>query len=400
MLLLGKRPADSEKARLPATSQARLFDMGKRVRLFVFLGIAATVAACEINKTESPLSPSVAGPIAGVEISAPKLLEPVSGAVIAGDRQPITLLIENASSTGQRPLNYAFEVASDAGFSNLAFTQEGITPGANGRTELTLSTALATGRSYYWRAKAQDGANAGPYSATMGFNVFTPVVFDKPIAISPVGGAKVTSSTPEFVFSNAARTGSPGLVTYVIEVASNSAFAGILAAWQFTEQPGQTRFTAPSALPSGALLYWHVRAFESTLGPWSDTSTFTTPTPSIPNTGGGGSTGSSCTNALTQLAVVQCRRGQVTGHMDASQMLTFLRNVAADINKAGTWGAGYGLLRKSGGASCGGYSCDIICQGNGSSQRQWDVLGDVDNSQVPTWNGPSISPNIRVDACE
>ena len=86
--------------------------------------------------------------------------------------------------------------------------------------------------------------------------------------------------------------------------------------------------------------------------------------------------------------------------MDAGQSLVFLKSVAGDLNKAGTWGTGYGLLRKTGGASCGGYSCDIICRGTGNSQQQWDILGDSDGAQTPNWGGPNGVPGIRVDACD
>lgn len=377
--------------------------MRKTVRLFVFFLVAATAAACELTKTETPLSPSVAGPIAGVEISAPKILEPATGAVIAGDRQPITLLLENASSNGQRPLNYTFEISTDNAFSNLAFAQEGVSPGENGRTSLTLPTPLGTGRNYFWRAKAQDGANSGPYSPAGAFNLYTPVTFDKPALVSPVGSAKLTTLTPEFVFNNAPRTGSPGPVAYVIEVASNSAFAGIISAWTLSEQGGTTRFTAPSGLPAGTQLYWRARAFESSLGPWSDTATFSTPAPTNPGGGGGtggGGTGTSCTNVTTQLGIVQCRRSQVNGHMDTGQLLTFLRNVVNDLNKAGTWGSGYGLLRKPGGSNCAGYSCDIICRGQGTSQQWWDVLMDVEGAQAPVWGGPNSNGNPSAPACE
>ena len=41
-----------------------------------------------------------------------------------------------------------------------------------------------------------------------------------------------------------------------------------------------------------------------------------------------------------------------------------------------------------------------ICTGSGSSQKQWDVLGDSDASQTPAWNGPKVYPDIRVDTCE
>ncbi|MBI4485647.1 MAG: hypothetical protein HY655_06510, partial [Acidobacteria bacterium] len=70
-------------------------------RALTALAVAAAVVsltACEASKSSNPLSPSVAGPIPGVEISAPKILEPISGTKIAIDKQPVTLLIENASS--------------------------------------------------------------------------------------------------------------------------------------------------------------------------------------------------------------------------------------------------------------------------------------------------------------
>ena len=38
-----------------------------------------SLLACEAQKSSSPLSPSVAGPIPGVEITQPKLLEPAQG---------------------------------------------------------------------------------------------------------------------------------------------------------------------------------------------------------------------------------------------------------------------------------------------------------------------------------
>ena len=374
--------------------------MRKFAHLLLIAPLLFTAAACELTKTENPLSPSVAGPIPGVDISAPKLLEPLSGQQIAGDKQPITLLIENAWSTGQRPLSLLVEVATDAGFANLVFSRDGVAPGEGGRTALTLPTPLGTGRAYYWRAQARDGANSGPYSPTMGFNVFTPVSFDKPAPRTPVGNVKLSTLTPEFVFDNAPRAGNPGLVTYVIEVATNSAFAGIIAAWQFPEQASQTKFVAPSGLPVSSQLFWRVRAYESTaLGPWSDTASFVTPTPATPppSTGGGG--GGACTNA-TQIGVVTCRREQFKGYMDAGSSIVFLKNVAGDMNKLATWGTGYGLLRKTSGASCGGYACDIICKGAGTSQQQFDVLRDSEGDQVPTWGGPKVYPNIRLDTCD
>src|SRR5207249_4094790 len=127
--------------------------------LIALLPLLVVAGACEVAKSADPLSPTVAGPIPGVNITAPKVLEPTPGQQIAIDRQPITLLIENASSNGPRPLSYVFEVATDANYSSKVFTREAVQSGEGGRTSLRLPDALATGRTYYWRARAEDGAN-------------------------------------------------------------------------------------------------------------------------------------------------------------------------------------------------------------------------------------------------
>src|SRR5262249_10085324 len=149
-----------------------------------------------------------AGPIAGVNITAPKPLEPASGAKIPGDRQPVTLLLENASSNGPRPLTYIFEVASEPGFSSRVFAQDNVPPGDGGRTSLQLPN-LAMGKTYYWRAKALDGANESAFSNPNDFNVYTPVSFDKPTLISPINNSNVSNVRPTFSFGAAPHQGSP-----------------------------------------------------------------------------------------------------------------------------------------------------------------------------------------------
>jgi hypothetical protein len=85
--------------------------------------------------------------------------------------------------------------------------------------------------------------------------------------------------------------------------------------------------------------------------------------------------------------------------MSDGEVVVFLQRVAGDLNAKGFPGVPFGLLRKPSGASCGGYSCDIICSGSGTGQLQWDVLGDSDGAQTPAWGGPYTYPNIRVDSC-
>jgi hypothetical protein len=190
------------------------------------LVVAASLAAgaCQMSKSSNPLTPTVAGPIPGVSISAPRVMQPSSGAKISVDQQPITLTVGNSTTSGVRPLSYVFEVAADAAFTNKVFTREGIAPGDGGQTTLRLPDALATGRTYFWRARAQDGANTGPFTSGVDFNVFTPIVINAPSLTSPINDTTISSVRPKFTFANAPRSGPVGAITYILEISESSTF--------------------------------------------------------------------------------------------------------------------------------------------------------------------------------
>jgi hypothetical protein len=254
------------------------FAMMRRICLVAIAGLAS---ACTASKSSNPLSPTVAGPIPGVNITTPNPVQPTTGSRIASDQQPITLTVANASTNGVRPLSYLFEVATDSGFTNKVFTRDGILPG-DSRTSLRLPDALATGRSYYWHARAQDGANTGTFSNPAIFDVFTPVVFQPPVPVSPINDAIVPSLRPRFTLTNAPRTGPVGTVAYVALIADNSAFTNPLFTWSVAEQPTQTSFDAPADIPAGKW-FWQVRAYDqSTVGPWAAPQSFQTAVPSMP----------------------------------------------------------------------------------------------------------------------
>src|SRR5262249_31829608 len=240
--------------------------------------VPLAAGACVTTKSSNPLTPTVAGPIPGVEITTPKILEPTSGAKIAVDKQPITLLIENASTSGVRPLSYVFEIAMDANFTNKVFSRENIAPGDGGRTSLRLPDPLATERPYYWRSRAQDGANTGAFSAAAPFDVFTPIVIEAPGLVAPAANVTVSTLRPQFIVSNAPHSGPVGAISYLIEVATDGAFANKVGAWTVGEgSGGQTTFTMPSDLGYSKVYYWHVRAFDPKVtGPWSTINAFAT----------------------------------------------------------------------------------------------------------------------------
>jgi hypothetical protein len=356
-------------------------------------------AGCEAKKSSNPLSPSVAGPIPGVEITTPKPLEPGQGLRLKEAQQPVELLIENASTTGVRPLSYTFEVATDSSFATKVFARSAVPPGDGGRTKLRIDK-LDLGRTYYWRSRAEDGANTGPYAASH-FEVLPKAQLGVPVALYPINNERVDTRRPLFRVRNSDRNAAIGNVRYEFQLAINQTFTGLVAALDVGEGAGETRIALNADLNNDVPHFWRVRASDGeTTTAWMTTQTFLTPLapaapgpgPTTPAPGGGGPCVSS-----SPLAIVECERSKF-GRMSSSQIVTFLRSVARSLNSNGISGRPFGLLVKPGGNNCGGYSCDIVCAGQGGAQRQWDVLLDAEGAQAPVWSGPLSG--IVVRPCE
>jgi hypothetical protein len=322
--------------------------------LYALLPLALLTAGCSASKSSTPLSPTVAGPLPGVNISAPKPLEPVS-AQVPVDKQPVTLLIENASSNGPRPLSYDFEVATDLTFANKVFTRSSVDAGPDGRTQLRLSDALATGYAYYWRARAEDGANVSPYSEVVRFNVYSAVVIAAPALTSPAYGATTSNLHPQLAWSNAQRTGPAGRIAYVVEVSETNSFANKLE-WGVDELPGTTTFNLPGDLPATRLFFWHVRAYDPTnSGPWSNTNIFSTPAAPVvaPPPSGGGGSGAACNpKPTTGPAIIACVESKypdklVAGVSDSQRVanMEFLRNKVIETGICSGMDIGWNLKR-------------------------------------------------------
>lgn len=369
--------------------------------LAIVAALACTLAACEAEKSESPLSPSVAGPIAGVEITPPGLVEPSMGGRYKDSQQPIRLTVQNASSNGVRPLYYTFEVAADEGFVNKVFARGSVPPGGDGRTSVQIDR-LEIGRIYFWRVRAEDGANTGAFLSAQ-FELMPKPFIGPPALLSPVNNEVAGSLQPTLRVGNADRNSAVGGLFYEFQVASNQAFTALTGAAQVGEGAGQTSAVVAPALPNNATQFWRARATDGeSFGDWSATQVFRTPNVVAPPPPGppppGPAPGGLCTGTNPE-AIVACERAK-WGHMSHNDMFAFMRSVAQSMNRNGISGGPFGILRKESGANCNGYSCDILCAGQGNSQRQWDVLGDIDGAQSPGWRGPLTVPGIRVDVCE
>jgi hypothetical protein len=372
----------------------------KNIRLAAVLPAVLLLAlvACQAKKSENPLSPSVAGPIAGVSITAPVLLEPAQGIKYKESQQPIKLVIQNATTSGVRPITYTFEIATDSAFNTKVFARASVPPGDGGKTTVQ-ADRLDLGRAYYWRARADDGANTSEY-ASANFEVLPKPDLSVPGLVSPINNASVTSRTPTLTVSNSTRNSAVGDVRYQFQVAKDAAFTSVSATGDVGEGGGQTQYGVNVTLDASLTYYWRARATDGdTTTSWSGSQTFRTPaaTPT-PSPSPSPTPGAPC-NSSNPDTIIKCERAKY-GHMSNSQMLDFLRASAQSLNRNGIGGGPFGILRKSGGSSCNGYSCDIICAGQSTAQRQYDVLGDAEGAQVAGWGPPKTYPDIRMDVCE
>jgi hypothetical protein len=240
------------------------------------------VSACEAEKSRSPLSPNVAGPIAGVSISPPTPVSPVNGSEVV-NTEPLRLVFNNASSNGERPFWYVVELASDAGFANKLYANGRLTPATGSQTSVVVDAALAPDRTYFWRVKADDGANESTFSSTARFDLVVPILMEAPGPVSPVSGATTSSARPTLTVTNGRIDGRVGRVEYWFEVAFDQAFTRTLVQ-QGTERhaSGTTSTTVPE-LPSNTLFYWRVAGFNGRVaGQWSRVESFRTPAAAPP----------------------------------------------------------------------------------------------------------------------
>lgn len=242
----------------------------------LLLAVALLAAACEKTKSANPLSPDVAGPLPGVDITAPNALEPASGATLTVSAERTTLVIQNPTTTGVRPLWMQLQLAADGGFQQVLHQAERVELGADGRTRYTLPEPLGAGHTYYWRVRATDGANSGPISAVATFTVADPVVLEAPAALEPAG--LLTTRRPVFRAKKGPVSGPAGDIVMRFEIGRTPDLAVPDAV--VTAAPGADGVAAIDIgeLPAGVTGYWRAQATDGTAAsPYSAVQTFQTP---------------------------------------------------------------------------------------------------------------------------
>jgi hypothetical protein len=363
---------------------------------FAIITLAASAACVGTSKSSNPLSPTIAGPIPGVGISAPTVVAPAVDAMVNTNTQPITLQVGNAETSGVRPLSYRFEIAFDPNFTNAVYTKEGIPQDASGRTAHTLPGPLSPERKYYWHARAEDGANTGPFGATSAFSVFTPIVFGAPTLLYPVKDETANSNQPRLLIGNASHSGPVDRVFYRIELATTAAFNPLIGEYTVPETSNQTELAIPVSLSSGQY-FWRAQATDlSNTGVFSAAQSFRAPASS-----GGGGGGGSFTPGGDWQSCGSTPGPEIVGCVNAAVNPPRTVDGAFEVVKRVAWllrGSGGKLLIKNGGENVSiwngmSFSASRVCYpGPGGAGQIYKILSDV-----PTTNGPGWSDNGTVD---
>jgi hypothetical protein len=256
-----------------------LLRMNRRVMCVAgMLATSVVTGACSIERSSDPLTPTVAGPIPGVVITAPKAMQPPNGAKV-GDDKPLSFTVASASTSGVRPFTYFIEIASNVDFTNVVLAKGGFAPSQGPETTFVVPDRLASNAVYFWRVKADDGANASAFSAAAQFTVFTVVTYEPPGPVAPVNGTTVSNLRPRFSWANATKNVAPADgVRYEIQLSDTDTFGQKVSATVGEDGSGRTSVDAPQDLPVAQQAFWKVRAFDdNNVGPWSAVQTFKTP---------------------------------------------------------------------------------------------------------------------------
>jgi hypothetical protein len=242
------------------------------------LGLLISLVAAAGCTSKSPSAPTSSTG----SVVAPRPMTPTNLAQITYAGQPVTLVVQNAIVTQPGGTTYAFEVATDAGFTNKVQTRSGVAEGGGGQTTVTLGT-LPAATTYYWHAQATGGGTTGVFGTAYQFTIGPLISIGAPTPVSPANGA-TTTTLPTLVVNNASIAGPAGPITYRFDISASSTFATVQVSGQGVVGPTQTSFTPPSALTLNTTYYWRATAIDVAnviAGPASAVQSFIASQPAI-----------------------------------------------------------------------------------------------------------------------
>ncbi len=273
---------------------------------------------------------------------------------------------------------------------------------------------MATGRSYWWHVRAEDGANSSAYSAATRFTAITPVNLGAPAAKSPSG--TITTTAPEFKIQAGSQSGPISKIVYTVQVANDQAFASIAAQFIPDETPPETIVAQNYEFLNNRTYYWRVQARDTgdsqAASPWSSTQVFTTEKPVTTGGGGGGGGGGGNGNwqacgSTAGATLVQCVRDAVYRNSTLEDAFAVTKRVAWLLR-----GQGVGLLLKPSGENIitwqgKSFSISRVAYPNGGIVKvlsdagpgggngaTWDTSLNFAGSVDPALYQPAINPDL------
>jgi len=204
---------------------------------------------------------------------APVPEQPDPGSRVA-TREP-SMVVRNAVDPEGDALVYEFQLATDPSVDTVIASTSAVAetaPLTSWRSPITLTE----GGTYYWRARAFDGASDSPWSETAAFTVdSTNESPGAPSIVSPASAATVTSLAPALVAGLAIDPENDPLV-YRFQIDATPAFdsPALQTSGDVTPASDSVSWTPPSALSDDTSYFWRVAAKDAaTQGPWAQ-STF------------------------------------------------------------------------------------------------------------------------------
>ena len=237
-------------------------------------GPSASAAAAAAAAAPSSTSSSVTQDLSGVTLTIPLPATPNDGQSFKFAEQPLTLVAKNAVTTGTTTLTYTFQVANDAAFASMAFSQEGIAQGGDGSTRVVLGKLPGPlAKTYFWRVRATSGTTPGLFAPTRSFSVGPEVVLQAPVLASPGSGAAISGDV-SLTTNNVQRSGPVTAITYRFDLSDSSSFGRILFTTTVPERSGPVTTVTVSTKLGAGQYFWRVQAFDNASTVSSPVSTF------------------------------------------------------------------------------------------------------------------------------
>lgn len=198
--------------------------------------------------------------------AVPQLVSPLNASEITSLRP--TLVVQTGQAENDPTQSVQFELYADVAMQTLlqsAVVSKGQTTAAAGTTSYTVTSDLGDNTTYWWRARASDGATL--YSewvyGEFRINQFNdaPTPFN---LLAPEAGVEVATLLPELVLSNTSDKDGDSL-SYAFDLYTDAALTQRLAgvAGLPPGDNGQTRWQLGTALQNHATYYWKATATDT-----------------------------------------------------------------------------------------------------------------------------------------